>query len=132
MKCEDKEVFEKQNAFGMGTPNTAYAQYFIKDSFLNPLTDPKSGLFAANVTFEPGCHNNWHIHHARRRGFFSVPGEGWYQEEGKPAVSLEAGMIIYHRISIGNNIICPISFRTYPPEALYAVSTELVGASMNI
>ncbi len=68
MKCEDKEVFEKQNAFGMGTPNTAYAQYFIKDSFLNPLTDPKSGLFAANVTFEPGCRNNWHIHHATKGG----------------------------------------------------------------
>ena len=97
MKCEDKEVFEKQNAFGMGTLNTAYAQYFIKDSFLNPLTDPKSELFAANVTFEPGCRNNWHIHHATKGGgqlLLCTAGEGWYQEEGKPAVSLEAGSVI--------------------------------------
>lgn len=41
--------------FGTGAANTAFAQYFIGDSFLNPLTDPKGGLFAANVTFEPGC-----------------------------------------------------------------------------
>ncbi len=59
MKCSNKGVFEKQNVFGMGEPNTTYAKYFIGESFLNPLTDPKSGLFAANVTFEPGCRNNW-------------------------------------------------------------------------
>ena len=58
MKYEKKEAFEQANAFGPGTANTAYAQYFIGDSFLNPLTDPKGGLFAANVTFEPGCRNN--------------------------------------------------------------------------
>lgn len=55
MKYGNKEEFEQKNMFGIGTPNTAYAQYFIGDSFLNPLTDPKGGLFAANVTFEPGC-----------------------------------------------------------------------------
>ncbi len=59
---------EQANMFGTGTPNTAYAQYFIGDSFLNPLTDPEGGLFAANVTFEPGCRNNWHIHHAAEGG----------------------------------------------------------------
>ena len=64
MKYENKEAFEKANMFGTGAANTAYARFFIGDSFLNPLTDPKSGLFAANVTFEPGCRNNWHIHHA--------------------------------------------------------------------
>ena len=64
MRYERKEQFEKVNAFGTGTTNTAYAQYFTGDSFLNPLTDPEGGLFAANVTFEPGCRNNWHIHHA--------------------------------------------------------------------
>ena len=62
MKFENKDTFELHNAFGMGEPNTAYAKYFIGDSFLNPLTDPKCGLFAANVTFAPGCRNNWHIH----------------------------------------------------------------------
>ena len=51
MRYERKEQFEKVNAFGTGTANTAYAQYFTGDSFLNPLTDPEGGLFAANVTF---------------------------------------------------------------------------------
>ena len=54
MKFMDKDDFEKQNVFGIGQENTAYAKYFIGDSFLNPLTDPKCGLFLANVTFEPG------------------------------------------------------------------------------
>ena len=45
---------------------TAYAKYFIGQSYLNPLTNPESGLFLANVTFEPGCRNNWHIHHAKK------------------------------------------------------------------
>ena len=53
MKYENKEAFEQVNMFGTGTPNTAYAKFFIGDSFLNPLTDPKGSLFAANVTFEP-------------------------------------------------------------------------------
>lgn len=68
MKFMDKDDFEKQNVFGTGQANTAYAKYFIGDSFLNPLTDPKCGLFLANVTFEPGCRNNWHIHHATKGG----------------------------------------------------------------
>ena len=61
MKYETKEAFEAANAFGTGEPNTAYARFFQGDSFLNPLTDPKSGLFAANVTFAPGCrsHRAW-------------------------------------------------------------------------
>ena len=83
MKYPEKGAFEVQNVFGTGAPNTAFAQYFIGDSFLNPLTDPKSGLFAANVTFAPGCRNNWHIHHASRGGgqlLLCTAGEGWYQE----------------------------------------------------
>ena len=71
MRYERKEQFEKVNAFGTGTANTTYAQYFTGDSFLNPLTDPEGGLFAANVTFEPGCRNNWHIHHADKGGAVS-------------------------------------------------------------
>ena len=97
MKYSSREAFEKDNMFGTGTPNTAYAQYFIGDSFLHPLTDPKSGLFAANVTFEPGCRNNWHIHYASKGGgqlLLCTAGEGWYQEEGKPAVSLKPGSVI--------------------------------------
>ena len=85
MKTTSREEFEKQNIFGTGTANTAYAQYFIGDSFLNPLTDPnKTAVFLANVTFEPGCRNNWHIHHATKGGgqlLICTAGEGWYQEE---------------------------------------------------
>ena len=97
MKCNNKEAFEQQNVFGTGMPNDAYAQYFVGQSFLNPLTDPATGVFLANVTFEPGCRNNWHIHHATKGGgqlLICTAGEGWYQEEGKPAVSLQEGSVI--------------------------------------
>ena len=97
IKYQNQDAFEKANMFGTGTPNTAYAQYFIGNSFLNPLTDPKGGLFAANVTFAPGCRNNWHIHHAEKGGgqlLLCTAGEGWYQEAGKPAVSLTPGSVV--------------------------------------
>lgn len=83
--------------FGLGEPNVAYAQYFKGQSFLRPLTDPNSGLFFANVTFEPGCRNNWHIHHATKGGgqiLLCTAGEGWYQEAGKAPVSLVPGTVI--------------------------------------
>ena len=61
MKYEERAAFEQADAFGIGAPNDAYAQYFVGDSFLHPLTDPKEcPVFMANVTFEPGCRNNWH------------------------------------------------------------------------
>ena len=99
MKTLSKEEFEKLNVFGTGTANTAYAKYFIGDSFLNPLTEAKKcpDYFSANVTFEPGCRNNWHIHHAKSGGgqlLICTAGEGWYQEEGKAAVSLAPGTVI--------------------------------------
>ena len=97
MKTTNREEFEKQNVFGTGNANTAYAQYFTGESFLNPLTNPENGLFLANVTFEPGCRNNWHIHHATKGGgqlLVCTAGEGWYQEEGKEAVSLVPGTVI--------------------------------------
>ncbi|MCM1114994.1 MAG: carboxymuconolactone decarboxylase family protein [Clostridium sp.] len=85
-------------AFGMGEPNTAYAQYFIGNSYLKPLTAPGSSVvFLANVTFEPACRNNWHIHHSTNGGgqiLICVEGEGWYQEEGKPAQSLNVGDVV--------------------------------------
>ena len=98
MKYEDYGEFEKVNIFRKGDPNEAYAQYFTGQSFLNPLTDPdKTAVFLANVTFEPGCRNNWHIHHAAEGGgqlLICTAGEGWYQEEGRPPVSLSAGTVI--------------------------------------
>ena len=69
MKIQDKETFDKANMFGLGQENSAFAQYFIGNSYLNPLTKPEEcPIFLANVTFEPGCRNNWHIHHARTGG----------------------------------------------------------------
>ena len=83
--------------FGMGEPNVSYAKYFIGQSYLKPLTDPKETVFIANITFEPGCRNNWHIHHADKGGgqlLICVDGEGWYQEEGKPAQNLKPGDVV--------------------------------------
>lgn len=98
MKMNNKEEFNRQNVFGLGQENTAYAQFFIGNSYLNPLTVPgETAVFLANVTFESGCRNNWHIHHARRGGgqiLICTAGSGWYQEEGKEAVSLEPGTVI--------------------------------------
>ena len=93
---EEKE-FEKVNMFGKGEPNDAFAKYFVRNSYLNPLVDNTSPIFLANVTFEPGCRNNWHIHHASKNGgqiLICTAGYGWYQEEGKEAVSLEPGKVI--------------------------------------
>ena len=80
MKTQNEAAFEQENVFGRGAENTAYAQYFSGASFLNPLTDPKKTVFLANVTFEPGCRNNWHIHHAASGGgqlLICTAGEGW-------------------------------------------------------
>ena len=98
MKYQDSEQFEQINVFGKGKPNEAFAKYFIGESFLKPLTTPETGVHISNVTFEPGCRNNWHIHHAKSGGgqlLLCVAGEGWYQEEGKQAVSLVPGTVIY-------------------------------------
>jgi len=98
VKITDYDQFNQENVFGLGAPNDGYAQYFSGASFLNALTDPSTcPVFLANVTFEPGCRNNWHIHHAASGGgqlLICTAGEGWYQEEGKPAVSLQPGMVI--------------------------------------
>ena len=83
--------------FGLGQENTAYARYFIGKSYLKPLTDLQKTVSIANVTFEPGCRNNWHIHHAKKGGgqlLVCVDGEGWYQEEGKAAQSLKPGNVV--------------------------------------
>ena len=92
------ENFEKENIFGIGNPNDAFAQYFVGNSFLNPLVDFEDNLlFVANVTFEPGCRNNWHIHHAESGGgqiLLCIVGKGWYQEEGSDPVELKPGMVV--------------------------------------
>ena len=96
---DDNDVKESHGGmFGLGETNTAYAQYFIGNSYLKPLTKPgESVVSLANVTFEPKCRNNWHIHHAKSGGgqiLICVEGEGWYQEEGKEARSLKPGDVV--------------------------------------
>ena len=94
---KEENEFNKINVFGKGNPNDAFAKYFIGQSYLNPLVDQNSPLFLANVTFEPGCRNSWHIHHAKVGGgqiLICTAGYGWYQEEGNEAVSLEPGKVI--------------------------------------
>lgn len=91
------EAEEHGGFFGLGQENTGYAKYFIGKSYLNPLTDPAKTVFIANVTFEPGCRNNWHVHHTSKGGgqlLICVDGEGWYQEAGKPAQSLKPGNVV--------------------------------------
>ena len=99
MKFMDKDDFEKQNVFGTGQANTAYAKYFIGDSFLNPLTDSKCGLFLANVTFEPGTviaipPEVKHWHGAKKDSWFShiaaeIPGENTSNEWCEPVTDEE-------------------------------------------
>ena len=86
---------EFHNLFPQGSPNTVAGQYFSGASYLCPLSD--MGVSVSNVTFEPSCRNNWHIHHATQGGgqmLVCTAGEGWYQEEGKAPVSLAPGKVI--------------------------------------
>lgn len=72
-----------------------YGQFFQGQSYLNMLT--QEGLAIGNVTFEPGCRNHWHIHHATEKGgqiLLCTAGRGWYQEWGKPARELRAGDVV--------------------------------------
>ena len=93
-KIMDQATFDKQNVFGKGDPNVNYAKYFIGNSYLKQITSAEDGFRMSNVTFEPGTRNNWHIHHAKKGGgqvLIVTAGSGWYQLEGKPAVSLNPG-----------------------------------------
>lgn len=91
-----KAAFQREMIFPIGEPNTAYARYFTGRSYLAPVSDEQVTIF--NVTFEPGCRNNWHIHRASKGGgqmLVGVAGRGWYQEEGKPAVEILPGTVIH-------------------------------------
>jgi len=89
---EAMRAHAKSMVFPIGQPNDAFAQYFIGHSYLFPVSTSQVGVF--NVTFEPGCRNNWHIHHAKSGGgqiLVCVGGRGYYQEEGKPAIEMKPG-----------------------------------------
>lgn len=88
--------YQRSIFFPIGEPNTAFAKYFIGNSYLAPISTEQIPFF--NVTFEPGCRNNWHIHHATEGGgqmLVGVGGRGWYQEEGKEPVEILPGTVIH-------------------------------------
>lgn len=87
-----KAAHENSMIFPIGKPNDGYAQYFIGQSFIAPVSTEQVGIF--NVTFEPGCRNNWHVHHADKGGgqiLVCVAGRGYYQEWGKETVEMKPG-----------------------------------------
>lgn len=87
---------KEMSVFPTGSPNTAFAQYFQGQSYLNMLSTKQVTI--GNVTFEPGCRNNWHIHHADKGGgqmLLITAGKGWYQEWGKKARVLCPGDIVH-------------------------------------
>lgn len=78
--------------FPIGEPNVNYAKFFIGNSYLAPISTSQVGIY--NVTFEPGCRNNWHVHNAKKGGgqiLIAVAGRGYYQEAGKEAIELKPG-----------------------------------------
>lgn len=91
-----KTIFQREMIFPIGEPNTAYEKYFIGNSYLSPIS--RNQMHISNVTFEPRCRNNWHIHKATKGGgqiLIGIAGRGWYQEEGKNAVEILPGTIIH-------------------------------------
>ncbi len=92
---EAMRAHAKSMVFPIGQPNTAFAKYFIGQSYLAPVSTTQVGIY--NVTFEPGCRNNWHIHHAKQGGgqiLICVAGRGYYQEDGKEAVEMRPGDVV--------------------------------------
>ena len=91
-----RAAFEHSLIFPIGEPNDGFAQYFDGQSYLAPVSTEQVPFF--NVTFEPGCRNHWHIHHAASGGgqmLVCVGGRGWYQAWGEPARALEPGDVVH-------------------------------------
>ena len=89
------EEHQRSMIFPIGQPNDAFAKFFVGQSYLAPLSTSQVGIF--NVTFEPGCRNNWHIHHAKSGGgqiLICISGRGYYQEWGKEAQELHPGDVV--------------------------------------
>ena len=88
----EKDKYQNTILFPIGAPNDGFAKYFIGQSYIAPVSKEQVGIF--NVTFEPGCRNNWHIHNADKGGgqiLICVGGRGYYQEWGKEAVEMKPG-----------------------------------------
>lgn len=93
--ADEKTKHQNSMIFPIGQPNDGFAQYFVGNSYLAPLSTSQVGIY--NVTFEPKCRNNWHVHHADQGGgqiLICVAGEGYYQEWGKEAQKLHPGDVV--------------------------------------
>ena len=108
LSASGKDAYQQTLMLPIGKPNDAYAEYFAGKSYL--ATESDTQITIHYVTFEPGCRNNWHIHHAVKGGgqmLIAAGGEGWYQEWGKPArrllpgdvVNIPAGVKHWHGVS---------------------------------
>lgn len=87
---------QEMSVFPTGGTNDAFAEYFTGQSYLNMLSTRQ--VVIGNVTFEPKCRNNWHIHHADKGGgqmLLVTAGEGWYQEWGQTPRKLKPGDIVH-------------------------------------
>lgn len=126
---------ELKSLFGIGEKNDAYAKYFIGQSYLNMLAR-NGGVGVANVTFEAGCRNNWHIHHGGGQILLVTNGRGYYQEWGKPAQELNPGDVVnipaevkhWHgaaKDSVFAHLAIEISAENASNEWLEAVSDEV-------
>ncbi|MGN0261355.1 MAG: cupin domain-containing protein [Eggerthellaceae bacterium] len=94
-ESDAKEACADEMVFSIGEPNDAFSRYFVGQSYLAPVSAEQIGIF--NVTFEPGCRNNWHIHNAESGGgqiLICVAGRGYYQEWGKDAVPMRPGDVV--------------------------------------
>ena len=93
-ELSEKDKYQNTIFFPVGEPNP-YGEFFEGQSYLAPVSKDQIPVF--NVTFEPGCKNHWHIHHAKSGGgqmLICVGGRGYYQEEGKDAVEMTPGKVI--------------------------------------
>lgn len=95
---DDKVLNSSDSLFGLGEENTGFAKYFIGKSYLKPLN--VEGVKIFNVTFEPGCRNNWHIHNGGGQILLCTDGEGYYEEEGKPVMKLHPGDVVYIALGV--------------------------------
>ena len=95
VELTDKDRYQNTIFFPIGQPNDGFAKYFVGQSYLAPVSMEQVPIF--NVTFEPGCRNNWHVHHAASGGgqmLICVGGRGYYQEWGKEPVEMVPGTVI--------------------------------------
>jgi len=94
-KMQTLTEYQKKIMFPIGNTNDAYAKYFIGQSYIAPISTEQVKMY--NVTFEPKCRNNWHIHKAKACGgqiLIAIGGRGYYQEWGKEPIEMKAGSVV--------------------------------------